>query len=123
MKLTDNFSLSEFQSKDNSPMPTDVLDNIKKLAGYLQILREHLGKSIKINSGYRSPSHNKKIGGASKSKHLLGIAADIVVQDYTPKKVYEVIELLIEKGDLPQGGLKAYSTFTHYDIAGKKRRW
>jgi hypothetical protein len=55
MKLTNNFSKSEFDSKDGAEMPDDVLENVKKLAGYLQILRDHLGKSIKINSGYRSP--------------------------------------------------------------------
>jgi hypothetical protein len=56
MKLTKNFSKLEFDSKDGAEMPNEVLENVKKLAGYLQILRDHLDKSIKINSGYRSPS-------------------------------------------------------------------
>ena len=123
MKLTTKFIKSEFESKDGAKMPKEVLQNVIKLAGYLQILRDHLNKPIKINSAYRSPSHNAKIGGAKKSKHLLGIAADIVVQDYTPKQVYDAIEKLIACGDLPQGGLKAYPTFTHYDIRGTKARW
>jgi len=55
-------------------MPLEVLQNIKELANNLQVLRNHLGKSISINSGYRSPSHNKKIGGAKASQHLLGTA-------------------------------------------------
>lgn len=123
MKLTKNFSKSEFDSKDGSEMPEDVLTNIKKLAGYLQILRDNLGKKIQVNSGYRSEPHNKKVGGKPKSKHILGIAADIVVEDKTPKQVFELIELLIKEGKLPEGGLKAYKTFTHYDIRGKKARW
>lgn len=123
MKLTKNFSKSEFDSKDGAEMPKKVLANVKKLAECLQVIRDNTGKSITINSGYRSKSHNKKIGGKPKSIHLLGLAADIVVKEYTPKQVYELIELLIEKGELPEGGLKAYSTFTHYDIRGKKARW
>ena len=123
MKLTNNFSKSEFDSKDGSEMPKEVLENIKKLAGYLQILREHLGKSIKINSGYRSPSHNKKIGGKPKSIHLLGLAADIVVSGMTPKEVFKEVEKLQDEGQLPQGGLSAYPTFLHIDFRGKKTRW
>ena len=34
---------------------------------------------IRINSGYRSPQLNKKIGGAPSSNHLTGCAADIRV--------------------------------------------
>ena len=123
MKLTKNFSKSEFDSKDGAEMPKKVLANVKKLAKALQVLRDNVGKPITINSGYRSPEHNKKSKGKPKSKHLLGIAADIVVEDYTPKEVYELIELLTEKGELPKGGLKAYDTFTHYDIRGVKARW
>ena len=123
MKLTKNFSKSEFNSKDGAEMPDDVLDNVKKLAGYLQILRDHLGKSIKINSGYRSPSHNKKSKGKPKSIHLLGLAADIVVSGMTPKEVFKEVEKLQQDGKLPQGGLSAYPTFLHIDFRGKKARW
>ena len=122
MKLTNNFSKSEFDSKDGATMPDEVLDNVKKLAGYLQILRDHLGKSIKINSGYRSPSHNKKMG-KPKSIHLLGLAADIVVSGMSPKEVFKEVEKLQQEGKLPEGGLSAYATFLHIDFRGKKARW
>jgi len=123
MKLTKNFSKSEFDSKDNSLMPNDVLENVKKLAGYLQILRDHLDKPIKINSGYRSPTHNKKINGKSKSIHLIGLAADIVVNGMSPKEVFKEVEKLQQEGKLPEGGLSAYATFLHIDFRGKKARW
>jgi hypothetical protein len=61
MKLTSNFSKSEFDSKDGAEMPDDVLANVKIVAEQLQILRDFLNVSIKINSAYRSPAHNKKI--------------------------------------------------------------
>jgi hypothetical protein len=46
MKLTENFSKSEFDSKDGAAMPLEVLQNIKELANNLQVLRDHLGKSF-----------------------------------------------------------------------------
>jgi uncharacterized protein YcbK (DUF882 family) len=123
MTLTKNFSLQEFNSKDGSPMPKEVFENIILLANNLQVLRDELKASIKINSGYRSPAHNKKIGGAKNSTHTLGMAADIVVSGYSPKQVADTIERLVKEGKMMTGGLKAYPTFTHYDCAGRKRRW
>ena len=122
-KLTANFSLEEFKCKDGSDIPNDVLPNIIELAKNLQVLRDYLGKSITINSGYRSPKYNAKIGGVKNSQHVKGKAADIVVKGMTPKEVALVIEGLIEKGKMKQGGLGIYPNFTHYDIRGTKARW
>ena len=123
MKLSENFHLSEFKSKDGAETPCEVKVNLKELALNLQVLRDAVGVPIHINSGYRSPSHNKAVGGAKNSQHLLGKAADIVIQGYTPFDVKAKIESLIAIGKMKQGGLKAYNTFTHYDIRGTKARW
>ena len=45
------------------------------------ILRERAGVPIIINSGYRSPQLNKKIGGVPTSNHLTGCAVDIRVEN------------------------------------------
>tara|TARA_R110001632_G_scaffold196232_1_gene318257 strand:- start:2 stop:376 length:375 start_codon:yes stop_codon:yes gene_type:complete len=124
MKLTKNFSKEEFDSKDGAEMPDEILYNIQKLANQLQFIRDYIGKPIKINSGYRSPEHNASIPGSSKnSQHKLGKAADIVVKGIKPKALVKIIEQLINDGEILQGGLSAYKTFTHYDIRGKKSRW
>ena len=130
MKLTPNFSKSEFDSKDGATMPDEVLNNVKKLAASLQALRDYIAldngpRSIKINSGYRSPKHNSAVGGAENSQHLTGKAADIVVSGMTPQEVAHKIDELILVGRMKQGGLKAYDKkgFTHYDIRGTKARW
>ncbi len=125
MKLTANFSLAEFQSKDGDPMTPDVLLNVRRVARNLQVLRDELNAPITINSGYRSPAHNKKVGGASGSTHLTGEGADIVVKGYTPQQVYDTIERLQAEGKMEQGGLHAYATFTHYDVGynNRRRRW
>lgn len=123
MKLTSNFNKSEFDCKSGADMPQEVFNNIQKLANQLQIIRNKVSVPVKINSGYRSPEHNAKIGGSKTSQHLLGKAADIVIDGYTPDEVADLIEELIENGDILQGGLGRYNTFTHYDIRKSKARW
>jgi uncharacterized protein YcbK (DUF882 family) len=123
MRLTKNFSKKEFDSKDGAAMPDEVLYNVQKLANQLQYIRDYLDLPIHINSGYRSPEHNIKIGGSINSQHKLGKAADIVVNGMNPKIIYDLIEDLISKGEILQGGLHAYKTFVHYDIRGKSARW
>ena len=122
-KITTNFSLEEFKCKDGSEIPNDVLPNIIELAKNLQVLRDAIGKSITINSGYRSPKYNAKIGGVKDSQHVKGKASDLRVSGMTPKELAEVIEKLIKRKKMKEGGIGIYPNFTHYDIRGTKARW
>lgn len=125
MKLTEDFYLNEFACNDGSKTPLEVYYRLQKLAIQLQVLRKYLNAPITVNSGYRSPEYNKRIGGVSNSQHILGNASDITVKGYTPKNIYLSIEHLIKEGKMLQGGLGLYDNFVHYDIGynGKKRRW
>jgi hypothetical protein len=87
MQLTNNFSLKELTTSetatrkglDNTPNET-VTANLKTLAeNILQPVREHYGKSVKVNSGYRSPEVNASVGGSKTSDHCKGQAADIEI--------------------------------------------
>ena len=122
-KLTKNFNLYEFESKDGSKMPEDVLENVKVHAYNLQTIRDFCNATVTINSAYRSPSHNKNIGGASKSQHLTGNATDITVKGFSPDQVADIIEGLIRIDAIEEGGVGRYNTFTHYDRRGYKARW
>ncbi len=122
MKLTTNFSLNEF-NKRNYNVPTDVLRNLIELAKNLQVLRDEVKKPIKITSGYRPAELNAKVGGATKSRHITGQAADFKIEGYTPKQVAAIIEKLIAAGKMKQGGLGTYSTWVHYDTRGTAARW
>jgi len=123
MKITTNFSLEEFESKDGAEMSLEVLENITVLCENLQVLREKIDKPITVTSGYRSPSHNKKIGGAKNSFHVRGMAADIKAEGFTPKELIDVIEELIEEGLMVPGGIGEYSSWVHYDIRGYNAKW
>jgi uncharacterized protein YcbK (DUF882 family) len=123
MKLTDNFYLQEFNCKDGTEIPLELIDNVQELACNLQILREYLGESIFINSAYRHREYNQSIGGSSRSQHLLAKASDIRLSSYNPIDVYNAIDILILRGDMKEGGLGLYNSFVHYDIRGTRARW
>jgi uncharacterized protein YcbK (DUF882 family) len=123
MQLTKNFNLIEFACKDGTPVPDHLLCNVQILATNLQVLRDELDEPIRLNSGYRTPEYNKKIGGAKNSQHLLGKAADITVKSKIPKQLAAVIEKLIAQGKMRQGGIGVYKGFVHYDVRGRKARW
>ena len=123
MNITLNFSLNEFASKDGASFPLEIIDNIKLLAANLQVIRDEIKRPMSITSGYRSPAHNRKIGGATNSYHVRGMAADLKASGLTPKQLFDIIERLQREGKIAKGGLKAYNTFTHYDIRGTNARW
>ena len=124
MKLTKNFNRQEFDCKDGTIVPEKYLKNVQEVADNLQVLRNYLEVPVSITgSGYRSPSHNKKVKGAKFSQHLTASGADINAEGYEPKQLAEVIELLILKGKMKQGGIGVYPNFVHYDIRGTKARW
>lgn len=112
--LSANFSRHEFACKCGCGF--DTVDN--KLIQILEIIRGHFDRPIKINSGCRCPDHNKTVGGAGltpgekwpqQSQHVLGRAADIVIQGVNPQLVGEAA------AQAGASGIKVYSTFTHVD--------
>ena len=124
MKLTKNFTRQEFDCNDGTIVPERFMGNVQKVANNLQILRDTIKEPVSITgSGYRTPSHNKKVGGAKFSQHLTASAADINAKNYSPNELAQVIEKLISEGKMQQGGIGIYKGFVHYDIRGTKARW
>ena len=113
--LSPHFMLGEFTQSNSHPevynIPShEAIANLKRVCGWLEILRSRAGRPILINSGYRSPQLNKKIGGVPTSNHLTGCAVDIRVKDmeqliryaailleYADESKQDFDELLIEK--------------------------
>ena len=88
MKRIKYFSLAEFINSatakrlniDNTPT-FEIVDNLNRLADYLDAIREKLGRPILVTSGYRCPILNKAVGGVANSQHQKGLAADLVCAD------------------------------------------
>ena len=120
MQLSEHFLLGEF-TKSNYPevynVPTyQAIENMKRICGWLEVLRDRYNAKydenspIIINSGYRSPQLNKRVGGVSTSNHVTGCAVDIrcygieqairyatILMDYADESKEEFDELFIEK--------------------------
>jgi uncharacterized protein YcbK (DUF882 family) len=122
-QLTTDFNAAEFACGDGTVVPDHLMKNVRTLANNLQVLRDVIGMPITINSGYRTDAHNKAIGGATNSQHLLAKAADIVVAGWNPSDVQKQIEALIKGGQMTAGGVGLHENFVHYDIRGTNVRW
>ena len=114
-KLSEHFTLGEFTRSGSHPevynIPShEAIANLTNLSKWLEVLRERAGTPIIINSGYRSPQLNRKIGGAANSNHLTGCAVDIrtsgmeqaicyaaILIKYAKESNQDFDELLIEK--------------------------
>ena len=138
MQLSEHFVLGEF-TKSNYPevynVPTyQAIENMKRICGWLEVLRDRYNAKysenspIIINSGYRSPQLNKKVGGVSTSNHLTGCAVDIrcygieqairyatILMDYADESKEAFDALFIEKN-------KYNCYWVHFAVRPKENR-
>jgi zinc D-Ala-D-Ala carboxypeptidase len=84
----------------------------------LQALRDRLGKPLIVRSAYRSPQHNRIVGGAPRSKHMDGTAFDIAMSNHDPVAFAEAARAVgfLGFGTYPRSG------FMHIDL-GPARSW
>lgn len=79
------FTLSELchssvaiaEGMDNRPTPAAKVNILTLINNCLDPIRECWGKPITVNSGFRSPMLNRKVGGVANSQHMKGEAADL----------------------------------------------
>lgn len=84
----------------------------------LQALRDRLGKPLIVRSAYRSPEHNRAVGGATRSRHLDGAAFDIAMANHDPAAFEAAARAVgfLGFGYYPRSG------FMHIDL-GPARSW
>ena len=115
LRLSEHFTVREFACNDGSD--TVLIDD--KLAELLENIRDKFGKPVHINSAYRTPAYNAKVGGVSNSYHIKGMAADIVVSGVSAKRVAQYAETL----DCGGIGWYEHKKFVHIDTRKKRVCW
>lgn len=120
-KISDNFKVREFACKDKS----DEVKIADDLVVALEKIRAYFKSPVNVNSGYRTENYNKKIGGASKSQHVLGTAADIQIRGVSPRSIAQYAESigLGGIGLYEYSGKDEYRSFAHVDVREKRARW
>lgn len=108
-----SFSPREIASKGDGKLivDTEAMDK-------LQALRDFIGRPLLITSAYRSPAHNKRVGGAKASKHMEGIAFDIRMENHDP----HAFESAARANGFTGFGYYPKSGFMHIDTA-QARSW
>ena len=108
-----NFSAAEIACRRTGAIKinTEAMDK-------LQALRDRLGKPLIIRSAYRSPKHNRAVGGAPASKHMQGMALDIAMSNHDPVAFAEAARAVGFHGF----GTYPRSGFMHIDL-GPARSW
>lgn len=114
MNVGKHFKVREFACRDGS----QVVFIDTHLVAILDILRNKIGKPVIITSGYRTPEWNTKCGGAKYSYHMRGMAADIRVNEMTPKQVASILNGIIPN----ECGIIVYSGWIHIDTRSNKYR-
>lgn len=119
-KLSANFRVSEFDCNGRGCCSATKIDS--QLVAYLQKIRDHFGAPVNLSSGYRCEKHNGQVANAvSKSRHILGMAADIKVTGVQPAEVAKYAESIGIKGiGLYEG---ADGNFVHIDTRTVKSFW
>ena len=108
-QLSENFNLKEFEC--THPEHKHVqLD--EKLLEKLQKLRSKIGRPLIINSAYRCPERNAQVGGAKKSQHLFGRAADVSMHNLNLSQ-NQILEMA---KNLDFTGIGLYNNFVHLDV-------
>jgi uncharacterized protein YcbK (DUF882 family) len=109
--LTKNFSVKEFQCPccGACNMQPEFMDILQKI-------RDRIAKPMRITRGYRCENYNSKIGGADKSYHTHGLAADIRARSSSQRG--ELIKAALDLGIM---GVGCYSLHIHCDLRPTKK--
>lgn len=114
MNLTKNFTLAEMIKSetalrhgiDNTPGEQEIAAMKLLAEKVLQPVRDHFGKGVKVNSSYRSPEVNQKVGGSRTSDHCRGQAADIEIPGVAN---YDLAKWIVDNLEFRQVILEFYT--------------
>lgn len=119
---TEHLTWNELACKDGTNYPLAYVRDgtCNHLADTFERIRALWGKPIEVLSAYRTPEHNKAIGGARNSQHVLGKALDLKPPKGVKLKDFHR-EIRNHWKEFRIGGIGLYKTFVHVDIRGGNR--
>jgi hypothetical protein len=131
------FTWREVACSDGTSIPGNLRGNAVRVARSMNNLRIRVAKHygvpvanvyVQVNSWYRTPAYNRKIGGVSNSQHLTGKAMDVVFTVKTKRGLKRVpTKVLFRIGGncyrFAHGGRGLYPNFNHFDVGPGPRTW
>ncbi len=102
------------------PRNQTTVDSMVRIARLAQQARDRLGRPFRVTSWYRSPEINERVGGASRSRHMVGDAIDFYCDGLTGNQVYWALHPWWPGG---LGRYKRYPMLVHIDARGRRSRW
>jgi len=147
IRLTKHLRVGDFLSHDDQrgwpryvAISTNLLDKLELVATQVSSINGlgHTDLKMDINSGYRTPEHNRGVKRAARdSRHQYGDAADVVIDangdgrftDYDSRMVALAVELVERSHPDLSGGLGLYTSrryhtpYVHIDARGRRARW
>jgi hypothetical protein len=97
-----------------------TVDAIVRVARLAQQARDRIGRPFRVTSWYRPPEINRRVGGASQSRHIVGDAIDFYCDGLTGDQIYRALD------PWWAGGLGRYSKYpqlSHIDARSYRARW
>lgn len=127
LKLSDHFSVYEFASTSGNKVYSNEVRVDTELVNMLEQIYSHFNCSkIIISSGYRTPAHDKAVGGSGSGYHCTGQAADFCCYDKSGKAIpSSKIVLYLEDINCWGIGYKCggATNYTHADTRPQSRKW
>jgi len=128
-RLTEHFTVEEFDCNDGTKCKEREYAGLVALCTtFLEPLRTKFG-GVTVNSGYRTPSYNASVGGASGSFHIYtdhdgdDQASDVTCAKGSPSAWADYLSQLRSSKRGGKGGIGRYSTFVHVDMRDYKSDW
>jgi uncharacterized protein YcbK (DUF882 family) len=128
-RLSEHFVVEEFDCHDGTKVAKRDYNGLEYLCRvFLEPLREKYGR-VHVNSGFRTASYNRQIGGATQSYHIYSIhdgndqAADITCANGDPRGWHATANAIRRRERNGKGGLGLYASFVHIDIRDTQANW
>lgn len=127
MRLSEHYTLEQLTDSylairyglDNHP-PLTAIENLKKVAALLEVVRTLVDARIHIISGYRCPVLNTMVGGAIDSPHLTGCAVDFEAKDFG--SAFKVCSRIYNSQLVYDELIHEYGRWAHLSISAAPRK-